>query len=313
MNLAPGVACGSKKPRDLSWFFIMGAPRCGTSALRHYLAAHPNLLMPNTTREPHFFAPDLGRFRYTCTLEEFESLFPPCEPQHRMAGEKSAHYLYSEVAAERILSFDPGARFICMVRDPVEMLHSYFYKLRWTLEEDQPDLEHAWRLQDRRKKGLNIPSTCRNPFKLQYRDIACFGSQVSRLTSLAPSRSVKLVVFDDLVRNPRETLENVLSFLQLPQHERKSFPPINPNVTFRFKWVHWATKARALTLTELRERRLSGRLLDSVQAHLRRHTAWNYRVGKREPLNPEFAKELRSVFADDLTQLADLIRREMVC
>ena len=40
-------------------FFIVGAPKCGTTALYEYLRPHPNIFMPKV-KEPHFFATDLG-------------------------------------------------------------------------------------------------------------------------------------------------------------------------------------------------------------------------------------------------------------
>jgi hypothetical protein len=55
-------------------FFIIGGPRCGTSALRSYLGEHPNALLPGPP-EPHFFCSDL-RVEYQVTsFEEYLELF----------------------------------------------------------------------------------------------------------------------------------------------------------------------------------------------------------------------------------------------
>ena len=42
-------------------FFIVGAPKCGTTALYEYLRPHPNVFMPEI-KEPHYFAKDLGTY-----------------------------------------------------------------------------------------------------------------------------------------------------------------------------------------------------------------------------------------------------------
>ncbi len=39
-------------------FFIVGAPKCGTTSLYHYLKQHPEIYM-SSLKEPRFFAPDL--------------------------------------------------------------------------------------------------------------------------------------------------------------------------------------------------------------------------------------------------------------
>jgi hypothetical protein len=39
-------------------FFIVGAPKCGTTPLYEYLKDHPNVFMPQL-KEPHFFAENM--------------------------------------------------------------------------------------------------------------------------------------------------------------------------------------------------------------------------------------------------------------
>ena len=38
-------------------FYIVGAAKCGTTALYEYLSGHPSVFMPKL-KEPHFFAHD---------------------------------------------------------------------------------------------------------------------------------------------------------------------------------------------------------------------------------------------------------------
>src|SRR5438034_4040769 len=50
--------------------FIVGAPKCGTTALYEYLRRHPSIFM-SRIKEPHFFAKDLGSYPFIKTLEEY--------------------------------------------------------------------------------------------------------------------------------------------------------------------------------------------------------------------------------------------------
>src|ERR1017187_10594247 len=85
-------------------FFIVGHPKCGTTALYEMLKCHPQIFMPDL-KEPWFFAPELriGRSfgpaaRRPGTLAEYEALFAPARPG-QIAGEATPSYLKSELAA----------------------------------------------------------------------------------------------------------------------------------------------------------------------------------------------------------------------
>ena len=56
--------------------FIVGAPKCGTTFLYHYLKQHPEIFFPDF-KEPHFFGSDLIRKNeaYDLNLNEYQKLF----------------------------------------------------------------------------------------------------------------------------------------------------------------------------------------------------------------------------------------------
>ena len=54
--------------------FIIGAPRCGTTALNSYLNKHPDVLM-STRKESHYFATDLNAKHFIKTKDNYFSLF----------------------------------------------------------------------------------------------------------------------------------------------------------------------------------------------------------------------------------------------
>ncbi len=71
-------------------FFIVGHPKCGTTALYEMLRRHPQIFMP-ALKEPAFFATDLrSRFQrkgtgpLPVTLEQYLALFDAATP--RAAG-----------------------------------------------------------------------------------------------------------------------------------------------------------------------------------------------------------------------------------
>lgn len=109
-------------------FFIVGAPKCGTTSLYEYLRSHPQVFMPEK-KEPEHFSDDLDwrnvmlRHR-VADRDDYLSLFDPAPAHAAAVGEASTWYLFSEAAAGAIHDFNPEARIIIMLRDPVKMMYS---------------------------------------------------------------------------------------------------------------------------------------------------------------------------------------------
>src|SRR5665647_751711 len=101
-------------------FFIVGAPKCGTTAMNNYLAQHPDVFMAQ--KEIHYFGSDL-KMRVKVSESEYLNYFQNAE-EKKLIGEASVWYLFSEKAAAEIKAFSPQAKIIIMLRDPIDVLHS---------------------------------------------------------------------------------------------------------------------------------------------------------------------------------------------
>lgn len=204
-------------------FFIVGAPKCGTTALYEYLRPHPSIFMPRH-KEPHYFASDLGTYPFIKTLDDYRRLFDGAGPQHLRVGEASVYYLRSATAIANIRAFNPDAKLIAMFRNPVEMVHSLHSQLLYVAEENESDFEAAWRLQERRRQGEALPPGSRGGFLVQYFEVGQFGTQVQRVLSHFPRDQVKLILFDDFAASPQAVYDDVIAFLGIPHDGRSEFP-----------------------------------------------------------------------------------------
>src|SRR5947209_1137964 len=95
-------------------FFIVGAPKCGTTAMSEFLAGHPDVWMC-PFKETHHFAGEeywrrSGAFRgdRAPTREEYLELFRAAPAVHRV-GEASVWYLHSASAPDAIRAFRADA------------------------------------------------------------------------------------------------------------------------------------------------------------------------------------------------------------
>ena len=83
------------------------------------------------------------------------SLFAQVRDEKRV-GEASVWYLYSKKAAKEIYEFNPKAQIIVMLRNPLEMIYSYYYQVSWTGDEDIDTFELALEAENFRKRGNNL-------------------------------------------------------------------------------------------------------------------------------------------------------------
>ena len=203
------TATGQKKVN----LFIIGAPKAGTTSLYYYLKQHPAIQMPEL-KEPHYFSTDFPHFSSINRLDEYHSLFE-WNADARYYGDASVWYMYSEVAIDNILSYNPQAKFILMVRDPRELLPSLHNQLKLTLMEDIDDFEDAWNAIPDRKEGKRIPKTCREPKFLFYDEVVKFGDQIERLFRKVNTSNVQVITFDRFKESSREIVEETFTFLGL--------------------------------------------------------------------------------------------------
>lgn len=294
-----------KKPN----FFIVGAPKCGTTALSEYLRGHPQVFLSDP-KEPRFFAGDMDQHRYVRTLDDYLALFRPAGSQHTVIGEASVDYLYSSVALANIRAFNPEARIVAIVRNPVDMAISLHRQLLFARYENQPDFELAWQLQASRRQGHNIPAECRAPMYLQYADACRLGFQVEQLLATFPRAQVKVLVFDDLIADTAAVYRDVLRFLGLPDDGRSSFERINEAKQARWAWAAgliargkpWAVSAA------LKFRTATG--LNPLPL-MKRALAFNETKAVKQQISGKFRKELVAAFQEDVQLLSELLGRDL--
>jgi len=208
-------------------FFIVGVPKSGTTAMSEYLGGNPSVFMSHP-KEPHFFADDFPMYKKNLPeLNDYLALFNNATAQNTAIGEASVYYLYSKDALNNILKFNPAARIIVMLRNPVELVQSMHAQLLWTLDENEQDFETAWGLQKLRKQGEHIPEKCREPAFLQYGDLFLMGQQIERLFNIFPSDQLKIILFDDFKKDTVKTYQQICEFLSVPDLGRTEFSKVN--------------------------------------------------------------------------------------
>jgi hypothetical protein len=203
-------------------FFVLGAPKAGTTALHAALAGHPQLYL-SPVKEPKYYltagqdparrgAPgqrgpgDRHSAReWVWRRADYEGLFEAA-PAGLLRGESTPFYLYDLHAQRRIREDVPEARLVAVLRDPVDRAYSNWMHLWSDGLEPIDDFRAAFRAEDERVAAGWAPFW-------HYRRLGRYGEQLEHLYALFPREQVHVLRYRELVESPRETLDAVCRFL----------------------------------------------------------------------------------------------------
>jgi hypothetical protein len=300
-------------------FFIVGHPKCGTTALYEILRRHPQIYMP-ACKEPWFFASELHartppRPEGTpATLAEYLSLFEAARPEQRL-GEASAQYLWSRTAADAIAEVDPGARIVALLREPASFLHSLHLQFLETYVETESDLRKALALEPERRQGRHIPQYTYWPDALLYSEHVRYVEQLRRYYATFAPEQILVLVYDDFRRDNESVVRTVLRFLEVddsaPIHTVEANPTVRARSQRLNELVHavgvgrgpvsLAVKGSVKALTPAKLRR---RALYAVQRQVV--------FAKPSPPDEALMAELRMRYKPEVVSLSEYLDRDLV-
>jgi Sulfotransferase family len=237
-------------------FFVVGAPKAGTTSLYHYLDQHPAIYM-SPVKEPAYFAFDLlerkrqlgiaepdpagmrayldgpmteHRTGVISDWEQYLKLFKNVA-QETAVGEVSGNYLGSSRAPAAIRDRIPEARIVMILRDPVERLFSQHAEavshgharrefLPWV--EEQQALEAAW--EPRLGAVWN----------------GCYAQHVARYLERFPAQQLRILLYEDYSATPLTVLRDLFTFLDVEPDFSVDISRRH-NVTWQPRFSRWGT------------------------------------------------------------------------
>ncbi|SFI17334.1 sulfotransferase [Nitrosomonas sp. Nm34] len=297
-------------------FFVIGAPRCGTTSFCRYLARNSQICF-SQPKETYFFSQlDHDLSENELRRDYLDRYFAHFTADCRAVGEGTVTYLYQPDAIKRIQQFNPNARFIVLVRDPLTMLPSYHQRLRYLLQEDEPDFEKAWALQPARARGENIPKRCLDTRLLAYSEIAKFGAQIQQLYAITGRERTHVIVFDDLAADPLGVYQRALEFLHVDYDGQTRFERKYQSRMYRYRWLQqllYLPVMRRGKVIDTLQRRLSHYNQDGSKRRSRisRLVTWNTIQASPVPLSPRMTAIVRETLQADIQLLSSLINRDL--
>lgn len=279
-------------------FFIIGAPRSGTTSLSEYLQHSPDIFF-SKHKEPKFFDTDLKHPSRLRNIEDYLRIHFAGAEKYKARGEGTVWYLYSTKAVKNIVNINPHARFIVVLRNPVDMVYSLHQHLLLYDNEDIINFDIAWNMQSVRRSGEHIPPHCYAVEKLLYGEIGKYGAQLHRLFNQVPRKQILILFFEDFVHSPAKTCAAVSTFLDIRPPTPTTYPAFNTSRQNRSLFLKNLLRKLQRNPRLYRNRTISQTVHMLIQ--------WNQKHYTRPPLDPTFKKELTEHFKEDILLLEELM------
>ena len=187
-------------------FFIVGAPRSGTTSLYEYLKEVPEVFM-SPVKEPNFFnlsvENDLFLSKPIREKKKYLDLFKNVKDE-KAIGEASPTYLWDPKTPKLIHEIIPDAKIIISLRDPITRAFSEYLFLLGLGSEKGSFLETIRRsIQDEDYSSNRIIQN------------GLYFEQVKRYLDIFGPNQIKILIFEELVQDTWISVKQVLQFLDI--------------------------------------------------------------------------------------------------
>ena len=284
--------------------FLIGAARCGTTALSRCLARHPQVSIP--FKEPDYVCgwnlePYVGASaefhrkqasRYV-RFEDYSALYKDSAGA-KVICDASVSSLPAERSAEVIYRMAPRARMFAVVREPVERAFSHFHfniALGVELETDFIAFVH------------NEPERIRQNWypNSRYLETSHYPLQVRRFQARFAVDQLFWATYEDWNDQPQEFLKRLLGFLELDDAgDLNAGARVGETVIPSAPWR--AVSGVRSVLKQIVPRHLAAPFLGRIRP----------RIYSRPRLDPELRRELTErYFREDILKLQDMLRRDL--
>jgi len=187
-------------------FFIVGAPRSGTTSLYENLKKIPGIYL-SKIKEPEYFSPNCSKRNKIVRIvdkKKYLTLFVDVNDESAI-GEASTSYLEDPDSPKLIHEVVPNARIIVSLRNPIERAYSHYLIHRRGNIEKQSFHEAIRKIL---KKYDPLTSN-------HYLHAGLYSKQLLQYINTFGKKNIKILIFEEFIKNKRKGFQDILSFLNI--------------------------------------------------------------------------------------------------
>jgi len=193
----------SQKKVIIPDFYIIGAPRAGTTSLYKYL---------DRSKKIEFFPEHSELFRKNYKKN---TIFKKNENNSILYGEVNPYYLYDAKVPELIHQYNPGAKFVIIIRDPIERAISH-HCLKYRKGEEIFNFKDSIRNEQTiNKSSENIVKRIYGLLIFPYLKLGYYEEQIKRYLKYFKGDQFYFKDFNDFSNNTKEVVLEIAEFLNI--------------------------------------------------------------------------------------------------
>jgi hypothetical protein len=292
------------KPEEI-WpnFFIVGAQKAGTTSLYFYLKEIPQVYM-SPVKELFYFAPHAVQTSVVDVIrdkKEYLKLFKNARG-YVAVGEATPIYLWDPDAPKLIHQTVPHARIIIILRDPIERAYSnYLMKMKYSGMKSSfyDELIRDYKSQEKLFGRSQL-----------YVEFGMYYKQVKRYFDIFGREQVKVIMFEEFVQHPEQSVNEVLAFLgvnytvtEIREQYNPYSVPRSPLALWIFGFFSWL-RARNIKFYKILAL-LPDSLVESAPEKIL------FKRKQKPKIEPKAVKFLQEIYRDDIIRLESLLGRSL--
>lgn len=202
-----------KKPN----LFLIGVPKSGTTSMHEYLRKHPEIFISEIKGANFFGERKKMHFPHLTDKNNYLALFSKATNEKVIAD--NSHYFSSKTAQKQIKEFNPDAKILIIIRNPIAVVYSNYTSERECENLSEEDFENFLNSKDAKEMHLN----------LKYHD------NIKRYHDVFGKEKVHIIVLEEIIKAPEKNLKELCQFLDISPRT-KGFKHTNKTRRFRNKW-----------------------------------------------------------------------------
>lgn len=296
---------GTKAEEIWPNFFIVGAQKAGTTSLYYYLKKIPGVYM-SPLKELFYFAPHAVQTSIADVIrdkDEYLRLFKNASG-YIAVGEATPFYLCDPDAPKLIHQTVPHARIIMILRDPIERAYSnYLMKKKYSGMKSSfyDELMRDYKSQEKLfgKSNNNM-----------YVEFGMYYEQVKRYFEIFGREQVKVIIFEEFVQHPEQTVNEVLAFLRVNHKVTEIREQYNPYSVPRSPLALWIFAFfRWLRARNIKFYKILNLFPDSLVESLPEKILFERK--QKPKIEPKAVKFLQEIYRDDVIRLESFLGRSL--
>jgi hypothetical protein len=222
--LDPGLYRTITAPlRVLPDFMIIGMQKSGSSALYDYIIKHPNVY-PALRKETHYFELKKGTRWYKSYFPTVFTKFyvTKIKKQIFLTGEATPNYTFFPFSAEKIKQMVPNAKFIVIMRNPVDRTFSQ-YQMKVRKHQESLSFEDSLKQENNRLiREANVSDdeyyNSKNFNRFAYITRGRYAEQLEIWFKIFPKENIFTISTEELEKDQTGTMKKIFEFLNLSEY-----------------------------------------------------------------------------------------------